>query len=340
MFNIEAIKERLDIPTCVSHLGGEVPQRIGAFKSPFRDDKSPSFSIYGQHLDRWKDHATGDGGDCIDLIRIVRGIEAKEAIATAASWVGLAPEREDDSSKFRAPPPPGSRHRMPSPDAKPPKPPRLPADKKAALIYPSGNYLDYPALAAWSGKCGNMFLPSAINALGKAGALAISPNGNITFMFKSDACKVRFDPMSSHSSRWIAGMANENLWGDLLFDEGNIADPVFLTEGESDLITLLGVLQRLQLPGQILALASASAIPNIGIMFRFFRKRKVFTLLDNDKAGALSTKRLEILSTAVPSAVVKHLGPLLPAGHDVTSFANGNMKEFENFFRNAIDNKF
>jgi hypothetical protein len=340
MFDIITIKERLDIPTCVKHLGGEVPARTGAFRSPFRDDKSPSFSIYGERLDRWKDHATGEGGDCIDLIRIVRGCDPKEAIATAGGWAGLSPtDLKDDSSKFRVPPPPRSKHRPANPDAKPPKPPRLSEDRLADLRYPNGNYYDCPALDAWAGKGGHVWTPSAIDLLGsKNRCLAISPKGNITFLFRSGACKVRFDPLSSHSSRWIAGMANENLWGDLMFDEADTESPVFLTEGESDLITLVSLLQRLQLPGQVLALASASAIPNMGVMFKYFRKRRVFTLLDNDKAGGRSTQRLEEAAKSIPSATFIHLGPLMPAGEDVTSWAAKDMKLCQHFFINAIDN--
>jgi hypothetical protein len=339
MFDLDLIKQRLDIPTCVKHLGGEVPSRIGAFKSPFRDDKSPSFSIYGPQLDRWKDHATGEGGDCIDLIRHVRGCSPKEAIATAGEWTGLAPERDDDSSRFRVPPPPRSKYRESDPGAKPPKPPRLSDAQQADLRYPTGNFHTNSALAAWSNKCGNVWTPSAIDLLGaKSRCLAISPRGNITFLFRSGACKVRFDPMSSHSSRWIAGMANENLWGDLNFDDQDFDSPLFLTEGESDLITLVSLLQRLQLPGQVLALASASALPNIGILFRYFRKRRVFTLLDNDKAGAASTQRLQVFSESVPSATVDHLGPLLPPKMDVSGLAAANMEKCEDFFKKVIDN--
>jgi hypothetical protein len=206
------------------------------------------------------------------------------------------------------------------------------------MTYPSGNFHEVESLNAWAGKCGNVWTPSAIDLLGaKSGCLAISPQGNITFLFKLGACKVRFDPMSSHSSRWIAGMANENLWGDLLFVEDDLSIPLFLTEGESDLITTVTMLQRLQLPGQVLALASASAIPNIGMLFKYFRKRTVFTLLDNDKAGANSTKRLEVLSATVPSAKFIHAGPTIPEGHDITSWAKADSVNCQKFFTQLID---
>ena len=56
--------------------------RLGDQRSPLRDDKRASFTIYQAkgHL-RFYDHGSGEGGDCIDLWAIVKGISIKEAIA-------------------------------------------------------------------------------------------------------------------------------------------------------------------------------------------------------------------------------------------------------------------
>ena len=56
--------------------------RIGELHSPFHEDKHPSFTIYQAkgHL-RFHDHATGQGGDCIDLWASAKGITVKEAVA-------------------------------------------------------------------------------------------------------------------------------------------------------------------------------------------------------------------------------------------------------------------
>lgn len=48
-------------------------------KSPLRDDDhSPSFSIYAEGR-RWKDHATGQGGDSFDLYQAVTRTNARTA---------------------------------------------------------------------------------------------------------------------------------------------------------------------------------------------------------------------------------------------------------------------
>jgi hypothetical protein len=41
-------------------------------KSPFRDDDNPSFSVFDEGR-KWKDHATGDGGDIIEFLKFALG---------------------------------------------------------------------------------------------------------------------------------------------------------------------------------------------------------------------------------------------------------------------------
>jgi len=58
--------------------------------SPFREDRHKSFSVYEDGR-RWKDHASGEGGDVIDFIAKARGCTPEEALATARERVGWAP---------------------------------------------------------------------------------------------------------------------------------------------------------------------------------------------------------------------------------------------------------
>jgi|DEB0MinimDraft_6_1074348.scaffolds.fasta_scaffold136528_2 hypothetical protein len=50
-------------------------------KSPFRDDRKPSFSVFQGREGIWffKDHATGDGGNMITLWAEAKGIDSKTA---------------------------------------------------------------------------------------------------------------------------------------------------------------------------------------------------------------------------------------------------------------------
>jgi hypothetical protein len=58
---LEAAKEQLSIPALwqLLNLPGK-PAR--SCRSPFREDRNPSFSIYDGGR-KWKDHATGEGGE-------------------------------------------------------------------------------------------------------------------------------------------------------------------------------------------------------------------------------------------------------------------------------------
>lgn len=49
-------------------LPGRVPTGDGIHKSPFRDERTPSFSVFGR-MRNWKDHGTGDGGGIVDFAK-------------------------------------------------------------------------------------------------------------------------------------------------------------------------------------------------------------------------------------------------------------------------------
>ena len=69
-------------------------------KSPFRKDKNASFSIYANGQ-KWKDHATGDGGDVIDFYSKATGRSTADAIRELALMSGIADESvESEESKI------------------------------------------------------------------------------------------------------------------------------------------------------------------------------------------------------------------------------------------------
>lgn len=79
MSDLDEIRGRLgDIPSLWRSLGlpGE-PSR--SCKSPLREDRNPSFSIYSDGQ-RWRDHSTGDGGDVLDFFAAAKGLPLADAI--------------------------------------------------------------------------------------------------------------------------------------------------------------------------------------------------------------------------------------------------------------------
>lgn len=73
-------------------------------RSPFpgdhkHGDANPSFSVYDGGR-RWKDFATGEGGDLFDFIRKARGCDVAEAIRFVEDRLGIPrPERKPDAAR-------------------------------------------------------------------------------------------------------------------------------------------------------------------------------------------------------------------------------------------------
>jgi hypothetical protein len=89
---IAAAKSRVSIHDAWGRLGLPNPPPTGktTVRSPFREDRNPSFSIYLWKGDwRFKDFAEADArGDAVDFIKMAANCSKAEAIATLLSWAG------------------------------------------------------------------------------------------------------------------------------------------------------------------------------------------------------------------------------------------------------------
>lgn len=81
MSALEEAKAALNVAEAWHRLG--LPgQPSKSCRSPFREDRSPSFSVFDNGT-RWHDHADGTGGDVIDLVATALNI----SLADAARWL-------------------------------------------------------------------------------------------------------------------------------------------------------------------------------------------------------------------------------------------------------------
>ncbi|MFV8606725.1 toprim domain-containing protein [Ralstonia pseudosolanacearum] len=92
MASIEELKKRIDLHDLAERLGikrgpGAIKRGAGGdqalYHSPLHADKNPSLSIFVNHPTHgtgWKEHSTGDGGSCIDLVILARGGDASDAV--------------------------------------------------------------------------------------------------------------------------------------------------------------------------------------------------------------------------------------------------------------------
>lgn len=79
MASVAELKSKIDLHDLAEKLGVERPLPNGNYRSPHRDDKTPSLSIYNDGKN-FKDHTTGEGGSCIDFIMYVEGLDESEAV--------------------------------------------------------------------------------------------------------------------------------------------------------------------------------------------------------------------------------------------------------------------
>ena len=101
---LEAAKGAMSIADAWHRLGlqGEPSKSC---RSPFREDRSPSFSVYEDGT-KWKDHSTGEGGDVCDFVKLALNCSAGEAarwIIEQAGTVSTAPARAKAKPKPREP---------------------------------------------------------------------------------------------------------------------------------------------------------------------------------------------------------------------------------------------
>jgi hypothetical protein len=100
--NIEEARQRLPLPELMAKLGlGDYAKSKS--KSPFRDEKTPSFGIY--NLDgrwRWKDHGTGEGGDEIDFLAKFENKSNHDAMLVYAELAGMPTnEKRPEPARFK-----------------------------------------------------------------------------------------------------------------------------------------------------------------------------------------------------------------------------------------------
>jgi|SaaInlStandDraft_1057018.scaffolds.fasta_scaffold01243_15 hypothetical protein len=302
-YDIATIKETLKIWDVLKCFGYEVQPKCGLIKSPIRGEAHPSFSIYDGGK-KAKDHSSGDQWNVIDLYAHLDQCSVHEAIVGCGQLAGLQGS-ETPNGLHVPPPPPSSLPAKPTPQREKSYVQKLPqltrklvAEMSVAAHASINN--DSSPLSVFAANKGltKKTIIKAINK-GMIGVLNPIPDMGITqpvivWLFKDWAgnlgAKIRFDPLSSRKTIWWQGQAKEFLFGDVATCKSELEDfsrpPIFVTEGESDALTVL------QLGCPVLGIVGANTIPTTPKLHAYFSHRSVGIIYDSDKAGVKSSSKL------------------------------------------------
>jgi hypothetical protein len=274
--------------------------RKGDLRSPFREDKRASFTIYSakDHL-RFHDHASGEGGDVVDLWARAKGISVKDAIAEITGSTHT-PARAPDRPPEAVFPPQGIRW-----------PPDLRAPSEA----------EYRALAALRG-----LSPGAFAIAGNLGTLKVAtvygaPAWIITDSSGRCAEARRFDGLPftvsgkerkgfclpGSKKDWPLGLKTKNPAFDHL-------DNLLLVEGMPDYYAALHLAIESEINFRPIAILGAGLSSFADATQQYLTQKKILIICHNDPPGQAAlpkwVKELYRLGAA------KVLSQALPLLHD------------------------
>lgn len=218
---------RLPLPALAQLLGVVICERPGACRSPFREERRPSFSwrVAQDGRARWKDFGTGEGGDCPGFLAKASGLLNREAVKR---YLGLAGVSDTDSG-----PVPPLKAIEPNPilpaKAEPKEKPKLPDDLHPGTIDEIGELLE---LRDWD-------VPvEHLEEVSKLGILRFGTWQGKRAWFLVDPAGRFFEARRMDGQKWANGAKSDSrgsksLLGAELVTPGSL---VLLVEGAPDLV--------------------------------------------------------------------------------------------------------
>jgi hypothetical protein len=281
---IEEIKARFTIRVLWQMLGlpGSPPAKDGVkFSSPLRPDKTPSCSLYdgGKVLIDW---SLGKTYDAIAFLAEVRQLGNGEAFVEFLNMAGATAAKPEQSAQRPAS---QKKHETMTITKENPfgLPYRMSDDERrtcvAAALRLLTNQTAIESIAErrkWKG--------TTIRALAVEPSLGITADGKLAFLYES-GLKVRWKENGERIIRWSFG--KPWLWRGGYIRQTNT---VYVTEGETDAITLIDSGLEEDTETSVVALPSASF--QIEPWASLLADKRVIIATDSDEAGERATGRL------------------------------------------------
>ena len=271
-YDLDEIRDKINIVELSRKLGIDCKDSMDFhMQCPVHNEKTPSFHVY-QQAQRFHCFGCGESGDVFDFYKIATGEQNNsKAYADVAGMCGVGEIAQD-----RLMPPRNSkvkRHES-EPDECHAK-----AIKKAhdCSVIPDplpdklNEFMDRKGWTSFT-----------IMELLSDRSIMFDSTGKMIYIYPN-GMKIRNDYESSREDRWLIGGVKGNIWRSENCD-GKLVKRVWITEGESDLITLKEYRPELMSDAYI-AFAGASGRLTQTEAYRIGADREVYLLLDNDKAG-------------------------------------------------------
>ena len=223
-------------------------------------------------------HEDGSGGDAVALWQRERGGTAGEALRAAAAWAGVS-----DNGATHAPTPRLPKMEKPAPD-------RMTRAQFAQAHAMSLRLAGDDALCGRIAKARN-WQAQTLREMALDGALGWDEDegGKLAFIYET-GIKVRWKKGGERIIRFHTGNAAQLWRGWMILHSTR---KVYVTEGETDAITLIDAGAEKDADCLVVALPSASVIPPDTAAT--LAGRDIVLCLDNDKAGLEATKKMEAL---------------------------------------------
>jgi P4 family phage/plasmid primase-like protien len=263
-------------------------KETGLFRSPFREDRTASFSIYERDGKlRFKDHGDPDcHGDVIDFYRLATGCDEATAFKEMKAMAGIGNDTASGYQRAAQPKRQEGNKQTDKPFELSEEESRQQEDARNRLLE------DVSALAEWRG-----WKPETIEKLAREGTLGLWTRGEPAFMSLT-GLKARTLETGKDKKVWYP-FGKSSLWRSELIK--NTTERIIVAEGEIDAITLIDC--GMESDGKTIVVALPGADYNIERHLDLLRGRKVVFVGDMDDAGMKSvrksTKRLRSVASAI-----------------------------------------
>jgi Toprim-like len=245
-------------------------------KSPFREDKKPSFSVYmAKSGQRWYDQGTGEGGDVVDLWAKAKGITLATAINELGAMIG---EVERHSSKYKI-----SEEKPEEKTVQWPSDLRMPTIAECESL---GMLRDLPA--------------AAFDLAARLGFLKVGTHRGELLWFLTDASKqgaegktFTGDPCVASGKKIVAIPGTNKSWCyGLISDkkEWDAIDKLILVEGLPDFFAVFSLLIDWPGSARVITMLGASTMP-ADECEKYIGMRDILLIPHNDQEGERATKK-------------------------------------------------